>query len=205
VTCLCLTRNRREWLPKAIECFQAQTYPHREMLILASGHDVRDLAPNDDRSIRLVHIEDGRKIGENRNFGCDRSAGEFIAIWDDDDYSAPGRLEDQVRRIEDSGKAVTGYRTMYFTDGVRWWLYRGRPGFALGTSLLFRRSWWIEHRFLDVQIGEDSDFVEAARAEITVTDAQSLMFARVHARNTSPKNTGQWGQVAEPGVFKSLF
>jgi hypothetical protein len=53
VTCLCLTRNRREWLPKAIACYQAQTHADRELLIVAdSPEDFGDLP--DDRTIRLI-------------------------------------------------------------------------------------------------------------------------------------------------------
>ena len=77
---------------------------------------MRDLLP-DDASIRLVHIEQGRTIGEKRNFGAGRARGAVIAHWDDDDYSAPDRLEDQVGRLLQSGKAVTGYFAMRFTDG----------------------------------------------------------------------------------------
>ena len=48
VTCLCLTRNRRGFLPRAIECFVAQTYEERELLIVDDGDDsIADLAPAD--------------------------------------------------------------------------------------------------------------------------------------------------------------
>ena len=66
------------------------------MLILADGEDVRDLVPNDDDSIRLVHIEEGRTVGEKRNFGVSRACGEIITHFDDDDWSAPARLADQI-------------------------------------------------------------------------------------------------------------
>src|SRR3954465_8432998 len=106
VTCLCLTRNRREWLPRAIACFQAQTYERRELLIVADGDDVRDLVAG------LPALPPGTLgctgarlgIGAKRNWGCQRATGELIAHWDDDDYSAPTRLADQVARLLESGK-----------------------------------------------------------------------------------------------------
>ena len=191
VTCLCLTRNRLEWLPKAIRCFQRQTYRNRELLILADGQDVRHLVPDDPR-IRLIHLARRPEIGAKRNYGCERAAGEIITHWDDDDHSAPGRLAEQIERLLDSGKAVAGFHSMRFTDGSRWWKYEGTRNYALGTSLCYRRNWWLVHPFPVVQVGEDNQFVAAAHAagELVTADAGDLMYATNHPGNTSPRKMG---------------
>jgi glycosyltransferase involved in cell wall biosynthesis len=205
VSCLCLTRNRRRWLTQAIRCFQAQTYPNRELLILSSGEDVRDLAGND-ASIRIVHIDaEGRTIGELRNFGAGKARGGVVAHWDDDDWSAPGRLEDQVGRLRESGKAVTGYSSMLFTDGRRWWRYEGARNYALGTSLCYSRDWWRSHRFPAMQIGEDGVFVQAASVgrQLETAPAGELMVATVHIGNTSPRrlDSDEWKALTDfPGI-----
>ncbi len=188
VTCLCLTRNRRNWLPTAIRHYQAQTHPNRELLILADGDDVRDLIPNDE-SIRLVEIEEGCRVGEKRNFGCSLALGDIIAHWDDDDYSAPARIEDQARRLETSGKAVTGYNQMRFTDGKAWWSYDGTGNWALGTSLCYRKEWWRLHPFPAIHVGEDGQFVGVAQKhkQIVAVPAGDLMTATIHQSNTSPR------------------
>lgn len=199
MTCLCLTRNRRQWLPQAIRCYQTQTYPNRELLILADGADVRDLVPQDDFSIRLVHIGPPGTIGDKRNCGCEHAQGELIANWDDDDWSAPERLEQQVARLIASGKAVTGYHSMRNTDhSGNWWRYEGAPSYALGTSLLFRKDWWREHRFPSLQIGEDTDFAKAAYMvnQLISVDAGEVMYFSVHPGNTSPKNTEAYKRLA---------
>jgi glycosyltransferase involved in cell wall biosynthesis len=199
VTCLCLTKDRRQWLPKAIQCYQAQTYPNRELLILADGEDVRDLVPVDDSSVRLIHIDQSLEIGEKRNFGCARAAGEVIAHWDDDDYSAPGRISDQIARMQQTGKAVTGYNRMRFTDGTVWWQYSGIPLYGIGTSLCYRKDWWAAHNFRRKQIGEDNDFCDAARnaAQLSAADAGELMYATIHPGNTSPRNKADnWKLIA---------
>ena len=177
------------------------------MLILADGEDVQDLVPDDDR-IRLIIIEEGRTVGEKRNFGAGLSRGEVIIHWDDDDYSAPGRLADQLDRLVQSGKAVTGYSSMYFTDGARWWIYEGIGNFAVGTSLCYRKDWWQDHPFPEKQVGEDTDFVSAAKRydQLVSAPAGDLMVASVHASNTSPRQlTGvQWKLLPDfagiPGV-----
>lgn len=152
---------------------------------------MRDLLPADDR-IRLIHLAESRPIGEKRNFGCEYSTGDVVCHWDDDDFSAPGRLSDQIGRLEESGKAVTGYHSMRFTDGTVWWQYRGDPHYALGTSLCYWRHWWDAHRFRAVQVGEDNTFVaEAWQAQqLQTADAGELMYATNHAQNTSPRTTG---------------
>ena len=192
VTCLCLTRNRPEWLPKAIESFQRQTFRRRELMILADGQDVSHLVPAGDPRIRLIHLDGRPEIGAKRNYGCTRAAGAVIAHFDDDDYSAPGRLADQIERLLDSGKAVTGFHSMRFTDGVRWWKYEGIRNYALGTSLCYRHSWWREHPFPAIQVGEDNAMVATAHAagQLVTADAGDLMYATNHAGNTSPRKLG---------------
>jgi hypothetical protein len=154
---------------------------------VADGDDVRDLVPDDAR-IRLVHIEEGCLIGEKRNFGIGLSGGEVIAHWDDDDYSASERLSDQVKRLQESGKSVTAYCSMGFTDGSSWWRYNGTPNFSqLGTSLCYRRSFWEANPFPLIQIGEDLMFADAARLvnQFISVAAGPLMAATIHAGNTS--------------------
>ena len=191
VSCICLTRNRRDWLPKAIACYQRQTYPSRELLIIADGEDVQDLIPSDDETIRLLHIEEGYTVGEKRNFGASKAKGEIIAHWDDDDHSEPNRLTYQIERLQNSGKAVTGYRSMVFRSDTVAWLYtNGNPTYALGTSLCYRKEWWQAHPFLSIQIGEDGEFVKTAQRcdQIISADAGDLMVATVHPGNTSRRN-----------------
>lgn len=199
MTCLCLTRNRREWLPQAIQCFLDQTYPARELLILSDGGDVRDLVPADER-IRLLHLDGCSRIGEKRNVGCERARGSLIAHWDDDDYSAAGRLSDQVERLLASAQAVTGYRSMRFIecDTGRQWQYEGNDNYALGTSLVYRRDWWQGHPFPAVSVGEDNAFIQTAvtHEEFSSAPAGDLMYATLHPGNTSPKlMNSRWTRV----------
>lgn len=167
VSCLCLTFNgRKEWLEKSIACFQAQTYENLEWI--------------------LVPEDNYRTIGDKRNAGCEIASGEIICHWDDDDFSFPGRVAAQVKTLQDSGKAVTGYHSMKFTDGVSWWQYRGGHGSALGTSLCYRRDWWERHRFASMQTAEDNVFVTMALRErqLVVEPDIDLMYATIHPGNT---------------------
>lgn len=166
-----------------------QTYTNRELLIVADREeDVRGLVPLDDR-IAVVMVGAGVNVGNKRNIGCECALGDIIAVWDDDDYSAPARLTDQVNRLWFTGKEVTGYHTMKFTDGERWWIYRGGAGFVLATSLCFTRLWWSKHRFADMQVGQDELFgsIAAQHKQLDSQPDLDLMYATNHPGNTSPR------------------
>jgi glycosyltransferase involved in cell wall biosynthesis len=199
-SCICITRNRRAWLPRAIECFLRQTHEQRELLILIDGDDVTDIIPKDPR-IRTLLLASRLPIGAKRNLACLHSRGEVIVHWDDDDYSAPGRIASQVRKLEQSGKAVTAYQSMKFTDGKNWFLYSGNAAIAVGTSLCYRRDWWLNNRFPEQQISEDSEFARAAAngLELVTEGDQGLMFATIHPDNTSDRgnnlNAPPWSEL----------
>lgn len=186
-------------LAQAIRCFQAQTYNPRELLIVADGEDVRAVVPSDPR-MRLIHLSESLRIGEKRNFACERALGDVVCHWDDDDQSEPRRIESQVAALlAQPDKQVAGFHTMRFTDGAAWWRYRGDPTYALGTSLCYWREYWQGHRFPLKQVGEDNDFVRLASAAgvLASVDAGDLMHASIHSGNTSPKMLGQsWEKLA---------
>lgn len=193
VTCLCLTRNRRGWLKRAISCFERQSYENSKLLIVADGEDISDVVPDDPR-ISLVSFSEEtrpRTIGAKRNVGCAMVDTDLIVNWDDDEESLSTRLTDQVERMVDSGCSVSGYNRIIFRDGPEWWVYEGYPGFAAGTSLIFRRDWWEKHPFPDMHIGEDSAFAEHAfkNGTLVTSDAGFHMYANIWAGNTSKKST----------------
>lgn len=214
VSCICPTAGRRSFLPLAIECFRAQTYGPRELLIFQDGPEsIADLVPHEDPRIRLIVSGWTAQVGVKRNMLCDAARGEWIAHWDDDDWSDPRRLARQILKLRETGKQVAGYHSMKFTDGARWWQFEYGASHALGTSLVYAKEWWRTHPFAALRFGEDSLFAEQAvkqRAHVFEPD-QHLMYATVHAGNTCPRavrsagwselGTGKW--VAGIGFVKA--
>lgn len=193
VTCLCVTKNRKEWIPKAIACYLEQSYQPRELLIVADGQEIKDLIP-DRPDIRLIHVEYGRTLGDKRNFGVEQANGKYIAHWDDDDVSAPDRLRDQVDRLRGAGTTVTGYSQIDFTDGRTWWRYTGDADHSPGSSLLYEREWALAHRFKPLQVGEDGEFVKVAAgcAAIVTAPSAGMLTATIHSGNTAPRLLDQY-------------
>jgi SAM-dependent methyltransferase len=196
VSCIMPTRDRRGFVPRAIACFLAQQYPHRELVIVDDGRDgVADLVPEDSR-IKYVRL-DGPPltIGAKRNLAVEQASGPVIAHWDDDDWSAPRRLDCQVRTLLDNGADVCGLRRMLFADELSGtvWLYEyphsERP-WLIGGSLLYTRAFWAQAPFAEVQVGEDTRFL-LGRSALRLAEVSdlNLYVATIRRGNTSAKNT----------------
>jgi Glycosyl transferase family 2 len=145
VTCIMPTMPERfELRAIAMESFELQTYPLSE----------------------LICDDSQRSIGAKRNWLCSIARGDIIIHWDDDDWSDPRRIEFQVEELMGSGVAVTGFNRMLYYDvkAGKTWLYEHAHPYALGTSLCYRKSWWLDHPFDEnVKRGEDTLFCRAAR------------------------------------------
>ena len=202
VVCLCLTKDRLGWLQTSIDCFEVQTYENKALLIVADS--ARDYEGIDMRGISVLH-DPGALVGEKRNSGCFAAElADLIAVWDDDDFSAAGRLANQVQTLQETRKAVTGYSAMKFTDGASWWQFSYSGGFCLGTSLCFTREWWWSHRFEEFQIGQDEKFAAdaAAAGQLAEVPDLDLMYATIHPGNTSKRKPQQdSGWSALPGFL----
>lgn len=184
------TRGRPEYSKIALECWKAQDWRDKEIVIV--DHSAEPSFPDGVESETVVYARtDKTTIGTLRNEGCKRARGEFIANWDSDDQYGPHRITDQVERLIQSGESVTGYRNIVFTDGENRWLNTNWPG-GYGASLCYRRSWWEAHPFPDSN-EEDWAFVsEAMRADqFAVGDADGHMIATIHTGNTAKRTIGQ--------------
>lgn len=212
VSCLLPTADRRCFVPRAIEHFLRQDYPHRELVIVDDGDDaVADLVPCDPR-IRYHRTERQATIGGKRNLACSLARGELVAHWDDDDWAADHRLTRQVHALRASGAEVCGLSVVRFFDPVRSraWEYRwgdARRAWVHGATLLYRRVAWERHRFPELTQGEDTRWVWSLPAGAVHAMTDPEWFAGlVHARNTSPKQTrgSHWHPLALALVQSTL-
>jgi glycosyltransferase involved in cell wall biosynthesis len=187
------TYNRRRYIPAAIRCFQAQTYPNKELAVLDNGTDIiADLVPCDGR-IRYYRIDGPRyTTGAMRNACAERAQGTILAHWDDDDWSHPMRLMEQHRYMLSMSVSMVGYNEMYFIaeEQRKAWLYRNPELYAMGTSLMYTREYWKAHRFPDLAVAEDTAFIYNAqhRRAMSTKAAGDRMIARIHAGNTCNKD-----------------
>lgn len=195
------TRARPALAAESLACYLAQDYADRELIIVDDADAPSFPAPPNHPGVWYHRLAKRLTIGAKRNVCVSRANGGILAHWDDDDYSAPGRLSDQIARLGNAD--ITGYHSMRFTDGARWWQYTGADDYALGTSLMYRREYWERNPFkVDCTVGEDGHFIAPARRDgrIMSVDAGEFLWARNHPGNTDERagmatNTKQWREI----------
>lgn len=180
VACIMPTMpSRKEQARRAMRCFEQQTYENRLLIISESSAK--------------------QTIGERRNELCEQACSEasIIAHWDDDDWSHPNRLTEQVSFLLQANADATGYNEMLFVreaDGTAWNYSSKRPNYAVGTSLIYWARTWMKKPFPKLPAarggtGEDTEWCHnltiVARSSI-IGDAEPRMIATIHSDNSMP-------------------
>lgn len=187
VSCLTVTKHRRDMLPRAVTCFQRQSYPDRELVVVNDAEDgTREYvaALRDERIVYVRPEQVDVRLGELRNVALAHARGKYVAQWDDDDWHHPDRLAEQVAHLEEAGADICLLR--------RWTLAWPERNLFLRSK---RRPWegtMVARRerlptYEAVSHGEDSAFVEACRRrgqKVCLLDRPELYLYVVHGRNT---------------------
>lgn len=211
VSVICPTYNRSQYLMTAIRCFLQQTLEDKELIVVDDSDEPLEIL-KDDR-IQYIRLDARTPTGTKRNIGARIARGEILANWDDDDWSHPFRLEDEVQRLLKTGKAVTGYNASILYDESNGLFYKipgGPPYFASGSSQCYWKSWWQEHPYPDCSFGEDSVFSREARLkdQLAIAEPGKMLVVRRHANNTSeiylPRLPKLTAQDISSEFFKSM-
>lgn len=110
ISCLCVTRGKPAMLRRAIDCFVAQRYPRKELVLVYESDDdathtlVQGLeAGPEDGVVRVcVDVNPKRTLGELRNLAVHTARGEYFCQWDDDDWYHVERLRVQYDALVSS-------------------------------------------------------------------------------------------------------
>lgn len=202
VCAIMLTRDRPELARRAVECFRSQTYPAKKLIVMDSSSVALDLA-GAGAGVSHLHKSDTKlTIGEIRNgaaqFTVDllaAGAPDVLIHWDDDDWSHPNRIAEQVSLLQSSGGDCVGYREMLFwrqAEREAWLYSNSNPGYCLGTSLCYWRKTWELKQFRNTSVGEDLQFITGIKCFGVAAfgcKGEALhdprMIARIHGGNTS--------------------
>ena len=105
VSCITVTRDRLEYLKKSIEHFAKQTHENKEHIIVYYNTDKETEEfllenkkyLNDNNVFFYKFVEDeGQFLGAVRNFSISKATGDWVIIWDDDDWYDEKRIEKQL-------------------------------------------------------------------------------------------------------------
>lgn len=196
VSCVMPTRDRPNYVEKAIRCFLNQTYAERELVILDDGViPCEELIPDTGPPIRYVLGKRELTIGAKRNAVNALAHGKVLVNWDDDDWSSPGRLADQISFLFSSGCSVVGYHDIFYhqLQPEGFFYYRHSGGvYASGTSQCYFQRYWERNPYEEIAANEDTLFSQRAANAHALASCNSSghIVARVHGCNTSKPKLG---------------
>jgi glycosyltransferase involved in cell wall biosynthesis len=195
VSCIMPTRDRRAFVPAALEYFRRQDYSNRELVIVDDGRDsVADLIPSDPVFLYLRSAP--ASVGEKRNTAVRAARGTYIAHWDDDDWYGAGRLSAQVRMVREDACDVSALSMRHVLCLARMEFWRCEPAYhawlhyrdlCCGTIVYPRSLWERCGPYPSMNVAEDMYFLrraEAAGARLRRLDDESHFVCVRHGRNT---------------------
>lgn len=185
-------------LERAITSICKQTYDQIEMIVVSVelNSDAPERVYRSARS-RLVEVCDNLSLGELRNIACRQSRGSIIVVADDDDISAPTRIERIVAALENSD--VCGSSLVRLEDKARNKAYewdgenlpKEEVARLYGATLAFRRETWEYVNFNPyMHIGEDFEWlrrvIDSSGDVFDFRDA-TMTTHSINDTNASPK------------------
>ena len=228
ISCLQLTRDRLVFAKQAIACYLRQTYPERELVVVASGSRrtraalARHVAALGRADIRVVEAGGDLCLGALRNISLDAARGDLFCQWDDDDLHHPERLRLQYEALAEAGaqasylsdvlQLFTHERRLHWLDWTRLRGVRRDEHWIPGTVLARR-----EDRFRYPESGEGSQVAEdnalrrilAREAEVAVPAGSGWAYVyRYHGGNTFDRRhhdlVTSWGLTTADWVRERL-
>jgi len=106
VSCITVTRNRVPHLKNCVKYFTEQTHKDKELIIVYYSNDkeTESYLKKNEKVFEKNNIyfykfieQEGLYLGAIRNFAISKSQGDWICIWDDDDYYDEKRIKNQLK------------------------------------------------------------------------------------------------------------
>lgn len=197
VSIVCVTRNRRHFMPILKYSYMIQSYPEdkMELVIVDDGDDpIEDTlfgVPN----VTYVRLDEKKTIGEKRNIGVQKAMYDVIAFMDDDDiYPNNSILERVAMMLKSPAKECSFCTTIPCYDIAKYCSFMNAPPIVLPMSqrvseatLIFTRKFWEERPFEDTQIAEGDAFIRGREHMCRELSPQEVIVSLVHTRNTSSR------------------
>lgn len=193
ISCICITAHRPGLLLKAIVSFDTQNYPNRELVISYPKDDMetKNLIDNilEVSDLRIVRLEreGNESLGNARNHAIANCNGDYICLWDDDDWYHARRLAHQYNTMRTNGQfreASILTRVMLY-DATTQKGYLSFPYLWCG-SLLCKKDIILQHPFTNNKVAEDAQvikYLESRKLVDYISDSAFLYLYVYHGSN----------------------
>src|SRR5262245_22185432 len=165
VSIVLTTRDRPQLLSVALACYQHQTYPRRELIVVDDGATF----PADAAAVaavggHLMRLAPGTPLGVKLNRGLHAGQGRLCMKMDDDDWYGPTYLETMIAALRTHSTVVCRPHVAFlggflFFDVVHWEVRWSMDRQISGATLLFARDDWQARPFRPLSYQEDRWFL----------------------------------------------
>ena len=198
VSILCITKDRRAFMPILKYSYMIQSYPEdkMELVIVDDGDDpIEDTligVPN----VKYVRCEQGMTISQKRNLAVENAMYDILVNMDDDDvYPNNSVLHRVAMLLKEPAKQCGFCTTIPCYDITKFSSFMNVPPITLEMServseatLVFTRKFWEENKFDDmVHIGEGNAFIRGREQMCREISPQDVIVSLVHPKNTSSR------------------
>lgn len=198
VSVLCITKDRRVFMPLLKYCYMIQSYPEDklELVIVDDGEDsIEDTligVPN----VKYVRCDPGLTISQKRNLAVQNAMYDILVTMDDDDvYPNNSILQRTAMMLMEPRKECAFCTTIPCYDITKYASFMNVPPTHLGMServseatLVFTRKFWEERHFDDsVHIGEGNAFIRGREQMCREVSPQEVIVSLIHPKNTSAR------------------
>jgi glycosyltransferase involved in cell wall biosynthesis len=188
------TFNRRPFIEIIIKCFNSQTYPKNRMewIIIDDGTDkIEELFKNVPQ-VKYFKYDEKMNLGQKRNIMHEKSKGEIIIYFDDDDYYPPERVSHAVETLQKNPNImIAGSSEMYIYFKHIQKMYKAGPyGPMHSTAATFaiRREYLKQSRFEDsAALAEERFFLKNFSEPLVQMDPMKTILVFSHDHNTFDK------------------
>jgi hypothetical protein len=198
VSILCITKDRRIFMPILKYSYMVQSYPEEKMeiVIVDDGDDpIEDTligVPN----VKYVRCDPGMTISQKRNLAVENAMYDILVNMDDDDiYPNNSVLHRVAMLLKEPVKQCGFCTTIPCYDITKFSSFMNVPPMTLEMServseatLVFTRAFWEENKFDDmVHIGEGNSFIRGREQMCREISPQDVIVSLVHPKNTSSR------------------
>lgn len=168
--------NRPELLQGALDAFQRQTYPNKELVVVLNN-DAFDLQTVSEQvaarfpGAKVLQVPEQRPLGRCLNVAVSASTGRYWAKFDDDDFYAADYLWDQCLKFRYTQAGIVGKKShfVYLEESGETVLRdvgqeHQYVNWVSGATLVVRREVLARIKFRELSRGSDTAFLDDCRA-----------------------------------------
>jgi len=194
ISCICITDNRTNLLKRAITCFAMQNYPNKELVISHPMQDentryfIKKVLEENDLSIVELERDDNESVGNARNLAISKCHGDYVCVWDDDDWYHASRLSFQFNSMQTTG---IGYSASVLSRLILFDYTKKKAYLSFHhcweNTLLCRKEIIFQNQYAHQNRGEDTHiikFLDGKKFLHHIDEAPFLYIYIYHGENT---------------------